>query len=480
MTAPGHIPRSITWEYFPLGGLNQETSMAQLNNAAIRLVLLASAASVALAACGGGSSTAVAPAPGTLRVALTDAPACGFDQVNVTVERVRVHRSSSANDNDSGWTDIAVNPARKIDLLSLTNGVIAELGQTTLAAGHYTQIRLLLSPNRGGSPANSVVLSSDGSETPIALDTPSATQSGIKLINGFTVTSNELTDLLLDFDACRSIVQRGNGSYGLKPVITVMPRIGAAIVGYVETGVAGVSVSAQKGGVVLRATQPNATGQFVLAPVDPTQAPYDIVFTAAGRITSVVTGVPATLNNTTVVSAVGSPVPMPDSDSGAVSGTVQPVQAAPTGRRSISLTCCGLALPRVAFIAWPTSALNAFSLPARNSSTDFGLAASTSSTIFSSAPASLIWRSPRAAMMRSARRARLGARPRSPGTPRGRSCPTPCRRRSARSAGQLRRRHRARSISSALAVELPPRVAHHPVGGGLACAATGSAATASK
>jgi hypothetical protein len=305
--------------------------MARLNRPGIRLAILASAASVALAACGGGSSTAVAPAPGTLRVALTDAPACGFDQVNVTVERVRVHRSSSANDNDSGWTDIDVNPARKIDLLSLTNGVIAELGQTPLAAGHYTQIRLLLSPNRGGSPANSVVLSSDGSETPIALDTPSATQSGIKLINGFTVTSNELTDLLLDFDACRSIVQRGNGSYGLKPVITVMPRIGAAIVGYVEAGVAGVSVSAQNGGVVLRATQPNATGQFVLAPVDPAQAPYDIVFTAAGRITSVVTGVPATLNNTTVVSAVGSPVPMPDSDSGAVSGTVQPVQAAPTG-----------------------------------------------------------------------------------------------------------------------------------------------------
>jgi hypothetical protein len=40
---------------------------------------------------------------------------------------------------------------------------------------------------------------------------------------------------------------------------------------------------------------------------------------------------------------------------------------------SSSLTCCGLALPLVAFIAWPTSALNAFSLPARNSSTDFGV-----------------------------------------------------------------------------------------------------------
>ena len=33
----------------------------------------------------------------------------------------------------------------------------------------------------------------------------------------------------------------------------------------------------------------------------------------------------------------------------------------------------GLALPRLAFMTWPTSALKAFSLPARNSSTDFWL-----------------------------------------------------------------------------------------------------------
>jgi hypothetical protein len=57
---------------------------------------------------------------------------------------------------------------------------------------------------------------------------------------------------------------------------------------------------------------------------------------------------------------------------------------------SSSLTCCGLALPLLAFMTWPTRALKAFSLPARNSSTDFGLAASTSSMIFSMAPVSVI------------------------------------------------------------------------------------------
>ena len=34
-------------------------------------------------------------------------------------------------------------------------------------------------------------------------------------------------------------------------------------------------------------------------------------------------------------------------------------------RFSIAFTCCGFALPFVAFMTWPTSALNAFSFPAR-------------------------------------------------------------------------------------------------------------------
>ena len=51
--------------------------------------------------------------------------------------------------------------------------------------------------------------------------------------------------------------------------------------------------------------------------------------------------------------------------------------ATPSLRRSSSPACAGLALPWLAFMTWPTSALKALSLPARNSSTDFALAAST-------------------------------------------------------------------------------------------------------
>ena len=45
-----------------------------------------------IAACGGGGGTPT----GTMRLSLTDSPACGYDNVFVTVEKVRVHQSGGA------------------------------------------------------------------------------------------------------------------------------------------------------------------------------------------------------------------------------------------------------------------------------------------------------------------------------------------------------------------------------------------------
>jgi hypothetical protein len=237
---------------------------------------------------------------------------------------VRVHANSAANDNDSGWSDITVTPPLKIDLLTLTNGALVDLGQTNIAAGQYNLLRLVLAPNGAGSPANSVV-PINGAETP--LDTPSGLQSGLKVNHPFTVDEGRVTDLVVDFDACRSVVVRGNGTFALKPVLSVLPRTAAIIAGVVDPAVTNVTVSAQKDGVVLRATMPNATGNFVLAPVDPAKAPYDVVFTANGRATSVITGVPATANTTTTVSTASAPIAMPPSGTGVANGKVLPASA---------------------------------------------------------------------------------------------------------------------------------------------------------
>ena len=123
-----------------------------------RLAFLLSPAVVAaglLVACGGGGSDS--SATGTLRLSLTDAPACGYDSVFVTVERVRVHKSGSAADSDGGWSEVVLAPAQRVDLLTLTNGTLLPLGQTALPAGTYTQMRLVLSPNNNSTPlANAI------------------------------------------------------------------------------------------------------------------------------------------------------------------------------------------------------------------------------------------------------------------------------------------------------------------------------------
>ena len=62
-------------------------------------------AAAALVACGGGDSSP-SPAMGSLKASITDAPACGFDEVNITVSKVRVNQSATASETDGGWTDI--------------------------------------------------------------------------------------------------------------------------------------------------------------------------------------------------------------------------------------------------------------------------------------------------------------------------------------------------------------------------------------
>lgn len=292
--------------------------------AGLGLTLLA-----ALTACGGGGDNAGDPVvgtTGTLRLSLTDAPACGFEQVFVTVEKVRVHASPAAQPGDGGWTDIVLATPQRIDLLSLTNGAMTALGQVQLAAGTYQQLRLVLAGNTAANPLANAVVPIGGSPQPV--DTPSALQSGIKLNANLTVAADKVADFAIDFDACRSFTKAGNsGKVLLKPVLSVIPLLsdaGQRIVGHVDAALAngGATVSVQAAGVMVRATPTDATGKFVLYPVP--AGSYDLVLTAKGRANAVVTGVPVT---TTAHTLVGSEtvrlVPPVSAASAGVSGTVR-------------------------------------------------------------------------------------------------------------------------------------------------------------
>ena len=324
-------------------------------------IALACTLTLGLVACGGGGGGGSDDSSGSLKLALTDAPSCGYDAVNITVEKVRVHKSGSATDTDSGWSEVTLAQPRQVNLLTLTNGLLEELGQTALPTGKYTQLRLVLSPNDAADPLANSVTPTGGSET--ALTTPSGQQSGVKTNIDIDIAADKVADFVLDFHVCESIVKRGNsGQYNLKPVITVLPRLsdaGMRIVGYVDTDLlaSATTVSAQIGGVPVRSTPPDSTGKFVLYPVP--AGSYDLVVNAQGHVTALVTGVPVVTTEYTYVNTTTSRIDPPTATSRSVIGTA-PVDSM---LRALKIYSGG---PTVELAALPADALDgtyAFNLP---------------------------------------------------------------------------------------------------------------------
>jgi hypothetical protein len=296
-----------------------------------RLLEIATLASAALlSACGGGGGSGGGGIPvtdaGFLKVALTDAAACGYNQINVTVQKVRAHTSATAADSDPGWWEVVLSPAPKVDLLTLTNGTVLELGQVQLPVGTYQQLSLVLAANDATTPlANSVVpVGPTPTETPLA--TPAGLQSGLKIPVSIAVTKDQISDYVIDFDACNSVLRLGaSGSYNLSPRIAAIQRLSATgqrVTGFVATTLAPSStrISLQQAGTVVRTTNPDATGRFVLYPV-PTGT-YDLVISALAVVPAVVTNVPVTATASTDVNTVGTPIDPPPSPIRTISGTV--------------------------------------------------------------------------------------------------------------------------------------------------------------
>lgn len=324
-----------------------------------------------LAACGGGGDGSSSSQQGTLKLAMTDAPACGYDHVYVTVTKIRVHQSATAGTSDAGWSELPIAPQR-IDLLGLTNGVLQELGTLPLPAGNYQQIRLVLADNPSNpSPAfplaNALVLS--GSANEIALTTPSGQQSGFKLKANFDVTGGQVADMVLDFDACKSIVRAGNsGNYNLKPVVAVIKRLTTEIVGYVDPALASsVVVSTRDPDNNLRATVPNATtGKFVLAYL-PENTNYTVVMAGKNLTTAAVTSVPVSIaTGTTTLNTAAAPIPLPASPSATVSGAVMNTSNTPLPEAAVNVQQV-LSAGQKLDVAWipvdPTNAKYSLTLP---------------------------------------------------------------------------------------------------------------------
>lgn len=177
-------------------------------------------------ACGGGGSSD-GGGTGTVSVGLTDSSTGKYSAIYVTIDEVQVNKNDSSSNGNSGWETVGT-PMKTYNLLKLVNGVTEILGEDELEAGTYQQIRLIIGKtaesenNINGEPhpdANYVVLN-DGSY--VHLKIPSGYQTGVKLVHNFEVEEGSFVELLLDFEACKSVVETGSGKYILKPTIKVI------------------------------------------------------------------------------------------------------------------------------------------------------------------------------------------------------------------------------------------------------------------
>jgi len=114
------------------------------------------------------------------------------------------------NNGNAGWYTI-VNESQIFDLIALQD-VTDVLGEKTLSAGKYTQIRLTIEKAE-------ITINNSGELEVHDLEIPS---DSIKLTKGFWIYEDETTVLTLDFDIHKSVHKTGSDKYIMKPTIKII------------------------------------------------------------------------------------------------------------------------------------------------------------------------------------------------------------------------------------------------------------------
>jgi hypothetical protein len=140
---------------------------------------------------------------GSLRILLHDRAADEVDEVWIEFSAVLAH-----NDLD-GWIVVS-DDTQAVDLLSLTDGVVAEMAWAAVPTGPYSQVRFHLA-------AAWVVVNGET----LPLDVPSGLESGVKLIESFEVVECSDTTFTLDWDVGAHLIHSPGSGYKLRPTLNV-------------------------------------------------------------------------------------------------------------------------------------------------------------------------------------------------------------------------------------------------------------------
>lgn len=175
---------------------------------------------------GGGSASTTGPSgtggggdgggTGTMTILLTDSPFSDAKSLLITFSEVSIHRSG-------GGGETLTTSSLTCDLKKLA-GAQTILVTAPLPAGHFTQIRLMVSSAAlffdnaaAGPPCAAAIVPPAGQSAPLVI--PSGE---IKLNREFTLDVGGATTATLDFDGDRSVRQTGNGTYMMQPVVAIL------------------------------------------------------------------------------------------------------------------------------------------------------------------------------------------------------------------------------------------------------------------
>lgn len=158
---------------------------------------------VSLTGCNFSSSD-----PTTLNLSVADTPVDGATNVTIAFTGVQIQpQNGPMQEYDSPFP-------QSIDLLErFEDGFQVILGDQPVAPGHYLSVRLLVDMSR-----SSITLT-DGSVHPLVLTGSDTT--GITLVSGFDVASEQASSFTVDFDLRRSITMV-SGDYDFTPAMRLV------------------------------------------------------------------------------------------------------------------------------------------------------------------------------------------------------------------------------------------------------------------
>lgn len=167
---------------------------------------------------GGASNISTDVGTGTFSLGITDGPV--DDAVNVVVEFTGV----SIKPVDGEVIEFNFTEAKQIDLLQLQGSASDSLlTNETVVAGDYEWIRLHVTAEQNGV-MDSYLEMKDG--TQIELRIPSGAETGLKLVNGFTIAAGGTASFTIDFDLRKSVIKpAGMPSAMLRPALRLVNNL---------------------------------------------------------------------------------------------------------------------------------------------------------------------------------------------------------------------------------------------------------------